>query len=90
MERATGAATAFQSAPLREGRFKNELGDVAQALVSIRAPAGGAMLEQLIDNAIERVSIRAPAGGAMWMDWLSKKLILAVSIRAPAGGAIAE
>ena len=60
---------------------------IRKAMVSIRAPAGGAIICRNRKPKRKGVSIRAPAGGAMFFR-LDNRRSLLVSIRAPAGGAI--
>jgi hypothetical protein len=57
-------------------------------LVSIRAPARGAILSNQQDDRDAKVSIRAPARGAIRLALALRDILLAVSIRAPARGAI--
>ncbi len=58
-------SSAFQSAPLREGRFEKLKRCDTALVVSIRAPAGGAIAPSAAAGTMETVSIRAPAGGAI-------------------------
>jgi len=78
----------FQSVPLREGRFDPVAVIDAAIMVSIRAPAGGAIVLVSDPKGELEVSIRAPAGGAIAARKLASPAGCLVSIRAPAGGAI--
>ena len=60
--------TMFQSAHPRGVRWWDERGAAASSVVSIRAPAGGAMRVQRSPARVLSVSIRAPAGGAIPTD----------------------